>query len=93
MSSPVIVTKKHPKYPLILLRVFCHDNGYASRQVLRNTEYDHRWYGKYLPLLYARQVAKAARWAWVNKGKLLMELPHSICNIPDTAEADDEFSK
>ena len=87
--------KPHPRYPLIRLvtEKGTDKSGckWSRRNVERSHAYDKRWYARYLPFLYARQVALAGNYLWTHKGKSLMELPFTVSNVYDTEEIENIY--
>lgn len=80
-------------YPLVVLQTTVNTNDktgktWSDRRVVRSRKWDGRWYGKYLPALFGRQVGKLA----ARKGKPLMELPYSL-ETCETLECEIEYSK
>lgn len=81
MEKRVVEDRKVKFYPLIILRTTTIENAetgnsWKERRVVRNKQFDNRWYCAYLPALFGRQVGKLR----MRRGKPLMELPYFACD-------------
>jgi len=77
--------KRHPFFPMIEFHTISYTNS-SCRSVKRCRKWDDRWYGRFLPALFGRQVGKLM----VHKGKPLMELPYSS-ETSETPECEEQY--
>lgn len=91
---PKLEIKKIRKYPLIQIEKYIYENKNTFRKIVRNCDFDHKWYANLLPRLYARQIAKYETWYRKSRnGKPPLDLPYSIEDIYVNDEIEKEYLK